>query len=154
MKAGVVKSPTRRKSGVRPRGEPERRIGGQRPRCVLVEAKAPVAKEYFAAVTYDALAKLPVMIFSDMGGIDIEQVAEEHPDHVAKMHFSTLIPFSDFKAKELVASLGIKGGDLTQLTGVDLTKVTESFLGVGTRSAPATGGLGTIIVDGIVLTAE
>src|SRR3972149_6265446 len=58
-------------------------IGGQRPRCVLVEAKAAVVREYFAAVTYDALAKLPVMIFSDMGGIDIEQVAEEHPAHIA-----------------------------------------------------------------------
>ena len=26
--------------------------------------------------------KRPLMLFSDMGGIDIEQVAEEHPDHV------------------------------------------------------------------------
>ena len=53
------------------------------------------------------------MIFSDMGGIDIEQVAEEHPDHVAKLHFSTLVPFTDYRAKQLVASLGIKGGELT-----------------------------------------
>src|SRR3970040_2636422 len=43
-------------------------IRGQRPRCVLVEAKAAVAKEYYAAVTYDALAQLPVMIFSHRGG--------------------------------------------------------------------------------------
>src|SRR3990172_12147695 len=47
-------------------------IRGQLPRSVLVEARAAVGKEYFAAVTYDALAKLPVLIFSDMGGIDIE----------------------------------------------------------------------------------
>ena len=45
------------------------------------------------------------MIFSDMGGIDIEEVAEKHPDHIAKRHFSTLVPFSDFIAKELVASV-------------------------------------------------
>src|SRR3990170_7965246 len=67
-------------------------IGGQRPRCVLIEAKAAVAREYYAAVTYDALAKRPVMIFSDMGGIDIEQVAEEHPQHIARAHISTLLP--------------------------------------------------------------
>ena len=93
-------------------------IRGQRPRGVLVEAKAAVMKEYYAAVTYDALAKLPVMIFSDMGGIDIEQVAEEHPEHVAKANFSSLLPFSDFKAKEMIASLGIGGGELVRLTDV------------------------------------
>jgi len=93
-------------------------IGGQLPRCVLVEAKAAVAKEYFAAVTYDALAKLPVMIFSDMGGIDIEQVAEEHPEHIARAHLSTLTPFSEFKAKEMVASLGIGGNELVRLTDI------------------------------------
>lgn len=93
-------------------------INGQRPRGVLVEAKAAVVKEYYAAVTYDALAKLPVMIFSDMGGIDIEQVAEEHPEHVAKANFSSLLPFFDFKAKELIASLGIGGRELVRLTDV------------------------------------
>ena len=93
-------------------------ISDQLPLCVSVEAKAAIAKEYYLGVTYDAIAKLPVMIFSDMGGIDIEQVAEEHPDHVAKVHFSTLMPFSEFKAKELISSLGIKGSELTQLTGV------------------------------------
>src|SRR3990170_5419488 len=101
-------------------------IRDQLPRCVSVEAKAAVKKEYYLGVTYDALAKLPVMIFSDMGGIDIEQVAEEHPGHVAKAHFSSLLPFSDYKAKELVASLGIKGGELTALTGVT-TRLVQLF---------------------------
>ncbi len=93
-------------------------INGQSPRSVLVEAKAAVKKEYYAAVTYDALAKLPVMIFSDMGGIDIEQVAEEHPEQVVKANYSSLLPFSDFKAKEMIASLGIGGGELVRLTDV------------------------------------
>ncbi len=102
-------------------------IRDQLPVCVSVEAKAAVAKEYYLGMTYDALEKKPVMIFSDMGGIDIEQVAggidieqvaEEHPDHVAKEHFSTLVPYTDFRAKELIASLGITGGELTALTGI------------------------------------
>jgi succinyl-CoA synthetase beta subunit len=96
----------------------ELEIGGQRPRCVLVEAKAPVKTEYYAGVTFDALAKLPVMIFSDMGGIDIEQVAEEHPEHVVKASISALLPFSDFQAREMICSLGIRGSELVQLTDV------------------------------------
>ena len=40
-------------------------------------------------------------LLSDIGGIDIEQVAEEHPDKVGRRHFSNLLPFSDFEAKEV-----------------------------------------------------
>src|SRR3989449_4282730 len=77
-------------------------IKGQKPRGVLVEQRAPVAQEYFAAVTWDGRRKLPVLIFSDMGGIDIEEVAEKHPEHVARVHLSTLVPFSPYKAKEAI----------------------------------------------------
>ncbi len=102
-------------------------IKDQMPVNVLVEAKAAVAKEYYLGVTFDAVAKLPVMIISDMGGIDIEEVAETHPDHIAKVHLSTLHPFSDFRAKEAVASLGITGRDLNQLTRV-LAQLVRTFL--------------------------
>jgi len=93
-------------------------INGHTPRGVLVEARAPVAQEYYMGVTWDGVARLPVMIFSDMGGIDIEEVAEKHPQHIAKRHFSTLLPFSDFMAKELIASIGVSGSDLTRLTHI------------------------------------
>src|SRR5207237_486361 len=79
-------------------------IKGQKPRGVLVEQRAGVAQEYFAAVTWDGRRKLPVLVFSDMGGIDIEEVAETHPEHVAQVHLSTLLPFSPFKAKEAGAA--------------------------------------------------
>ena len=102
-------------------------IKDQMPVNVLVEAKAAVAKEYYLGVTFDAVAKLPVMIVSDMGGIDIEEVAETHLEHIAKVHLSTLNPFSDFRAKEAVASLGITGGELNQLTRV-LAQLVRTFL--------------------------
>src|SRR3990172_3015492 len=54
-------------------------IKDQMPVCVSVEAKAAVAKEYYLGVTFDGVAKLPVIIFSDIRGIDIQQVAEGHP---------------------------------------------------------------------------
>jgi succinyl-CoA synthetase beta subunit/citryl-CoA synthetase large subunit len=101
-------------------------INGHTPRGVLVEARAPVAQEYYAGVTWDGFARQPVMILSDMGGIDVEEVAEKHPEHIAKRHFSTLLPFSDFMAKELVASLGISGGDLTALTRI-ITSLARIF---------------------------
>ena len=46
---------------------------------MLVDPKADVKQEYYAGVVWDGTAKKPVILFSDMGGIDIEEVAREHP---------------------------------------------------------------------------
>jgi len=103
------------------------RIKGQEPRGVLVEQRAPVAQEYFAAVTWDGRRKLPVIVFSDMGGIDIEEVAEKHPQHVSRTHLSTLLPFSPYVAKEAVAAVGVTGDDLNRITPIVAT-LAEIFL--------------------------
>jgi succinyl-CoA synthetase beta subunit/citryl-CoA synthetase large subunit len=105
----------------------ELEIGGHMPRGVLVDSRAAVKHEYYAGVVWDGIRKLPVMLFSDMGGIDIEDVAEEHPDHVARAHFSTLRPFPDWQAKQVIASLGISGSTLNRLTPV-LAKLARLFL--------------------------
>ncbi len=102
-------------------------INGHMPRGVLVDSRAAVKHEYYAGVVWDGLRKRPVMLFSDMGGIDIEEVAEQHPDHVARMHFSTLREFPGWRAKQLVASLGVTGTPLNRLTPI-LTRLAHLFL--------------------------
>ncbi len=102
-------------------------IKGQKPRGVLVEERAPITQEYFAAVTWDGRRKLPVLIFSDMGGIDIEEVAQTHPEHVARVHFSTLLPFSPYTAKEAIATTGVTGEDLNKLIPI-VSTLAEIFL--------------------------
>ena len=62
------------------------------------------------------------MLFSDMGGIDIEEVAEEHPDHVGRGHFSNLLPLSDFQAKEVIASVGVTGSRAEHASSPILTR--------------------------------
>jgi succinyl-CoA synthetase beta subunit len=102
-------------------------INGHMPRGVLVDTRASVKHEYYAGVVWDGTRKCPAMLFSDMGGIDIEQVAEEHPDHVARAHFSTREPFEDWQAKQLIASLGVTGSALTRLTPI-VARLARLFL--------------------------
>ena len=102
-------------------------INGHKPRGVLVDSKADVAKEYYAGVVWDGTRKRPVMLFSDMGGIDIEEVAEQHPDHVGRAHFSNILPFSDFQAKEVIASVGVTGAALNRLVPI-LTRLAKLFV--------------------------
>src|ERR1700710_2609058 len=101
-------------------------INGHMPRGVLVDSKADVAHEYYAGVVWDGIRKQPVILFSDMGGIDIEQVAEEHPDHVGRGHFSTLRPFSDWQAKQVIADAGVTGKALQRCTPI-LARLAQLF---------------------------
>ena len=93
-------------------------INGHMPRGVLVDPKAEVEQEYYAGVVWDGTRKQPVMIFSPVGGIDIEQVAEEQPDKVGRRHFSNILPLSDFQAKEVIASTGVTGSALNKLVPI------------------------------------
>ncbi|MDQ1726837.1 MAG: succinyl-CoA synthetase beta subunit [Frankiaceae bacterium] len=102
-------------------------INGHMPRGVLVDPKASVKQEYYAGVVWDGIRKQPVILFSDMGGIDIEEVAEQHPDHVGRVHFSNILPLSDFQAKEVVAATGVTGSRLNKLVPI-VKKLAQLFV--------------------------
>jgi succinyl-CoA synthetase beta subunit len=119
MKAGGVKFADTPDEAERHAAEIlELEINGQMPRGVLVDPKADVKQEYYAGVVWDGTRKRPLMLFSDMGGIDIEEVAEQHPDHVGRGHVSNLMPVSDFEAKQVVAATGVSGSQLNRATPV------------------------------------
>jgi succinyl-CoA synthetase beta subunit len=105
----------------------ELEINGHMPRGVLVDSRVEVKQEYYAGVVWDGTRKQPVMLFSDMGGIDIEEVAETHPEHVGRGHFSTIHPLSDFQAKQVIASTGVTGKALQRLTPI-LTRLAQLFV--------------------------
>src|SRR5580698_1233413 len=119
MKAGGVKfADTPEEAEAHARDILALEINGHTPRGVLVDPKADVEQEYYAGVVWDGTAKRPLMLFSDMGGIDIEQVAEEHPDHVGRGHATNLMPIPDFEAKQTIAATGVTGSALNRATPV------------------------------------
>ncbi|GAC1523036.1 MAG: ADP-forming succinate--CoA ligase subunit beta [Thermoleophilaceae bacterium] len=128
MKAGGVKfADTPEEAEAHARDILALEIGGHMPRGVLVDARAAIKQEYYAGVIYDGVRKLPTFVFSDMGGIDIEEVAERHPDHIGRGHFSTILPHMDFRAKDVVASVGITGPALNRLTPI-LARLAQLFV--------------------------
>jgi succinyl-CoA synthetase beta subunit len=128
MKAGGVKfADTPDEAEQHARDILQLEINGHMPRGVLVDPKAQVKQEYYAGVVWDGLRKQPVIIFSPVGGIDIEQVAEEQPDKVGRRHFSNILPFSDFEAKEVIASTGVTGKALQRLVPI-VTRLANLFV--------------------------
>ena len=52
---------------------------------VLVEAQVDIGTEYYAAVMNDQASKGPLIMFSTEGGMDIEEVAADHPDKLVRL---------------------------------------------------------------------
>jgi len=60
-------------------------IGGFRVERLLVERRAPIAQELYAAVLNDADTRAPVILFSTAGGMDIEEIAAERPQSIVRV---------------------------------------------------------------------
>jgi succinyl-CoA synthetase beta subunit len=65
-------------------------IRGHVVHTLWVEHASDIASEYYAAVLLDRSAKLPLVIFSTEGGVEIEQVADQHPDRLVREHVDPL----------------------------------------------------------------
>ncbi len=61
-------------------------IDGHRVDSVLLEARAEVAREFYAAIMTDFPAARPLVLFSAEGGMDIEEVAAAHPGALRRLH--------------------------------------------------------------------
>lgn len=77
---------------------------------VLVEAQANIKQELYAAILNDPLSKGPLIMFSDMGGMDVEEIAETKPEHLVHINVDvqTGVTVSEID-KQLTPLLGSSG---------------------------------------------
>ncbi len=85
---------------------------------VLVEEQIKIEREFYAGIVIDDSSKCPVLIFSSMGGSGIEEIAEAHPDKVAKVNIDIVEGLRDYQARNLIRATGISGKLQMQLAGV------------------------------------
>ncbi|MEM6661016.1 MAG: ATP-grasp domain-containing protein [Pseudomonadota bacterium] len=60
-------------------------IGGHRVERLLIEAQVPIDKELYAAVLNDPVSCGPVLLFSPLGGMDVEEAAEQDPNAMRRL---------------------------------------------------------------------
>jgi succinyl-CoA synthetase beta subunit len=82
-------------------------INGHIVRRVWIERASNIAKEYYLSITFDRGAKKPLLILTTEGGVEIEQVADENPDALARLHVDPLEGFQPYQARRLVYGAGI-----------------------------------------------
>ncbi len=82
-------------------------IKGHTVKRLWIEAASDIKKEYYASVTIDRSAKKPLVMLSAMGGMDIEAVAVDHPEALARLHVDPLTGFQPHHGRWLVYHAGI-----------------------------------------------
>jgi len=75
---------------------------------VLVEEVAAISRELYLAMTVDRAAQGPVMIASESGGMNIEQVAAQEPEKILTEHIDPLIGFQPFQGRRLSYALHLE----------------------------------------------
>lgn len=93
-------------------------VRGYKPTKVLVEEKMEVVRELFMAVSYDTVVKAPVAIFSTEGGVDIEELAHNHPDEVKRELFSVRGRLPQYRAREIISEADVSGKMLLALGSI------------------------------------
>jgi succinyl-CoA synthetase beta subunit len=83
-------------------------IRGHVVRRLWVERASDIAKEYYLSVTFDRGEKKPLFMLTTEGGVDIEEVAEKHPEALARLHVDPLVGSQPWQARWLTFTAGIE----------------------------------------------
>jgi succinyl-CoA synthetase beta subunit len=77
-------------------------IKGHVVETLWIERASDIAEEYYASFTLDRSAKLHLGMISARGGIDIEEVASEDPDAIARLHVNPVEGLGEDAARQWV----------------------------------------------------
>ena len=78
-------------------------------RRLLVEEGADIKKELYVALVVDRVLQCVVLMASSEGGMDIEEVADHHPDKIHKVAIDPFAGLKDADAEELARKIGVPG---------------------------------------------
>ncbi|MFN5848663.1 MAG: ADP-forming succinate--CoA ligase subunit beta [Chitinophagales bacterium] len=72
-------------------------------------------KEFYVSILLDRTTKKNVIIYSTEGGMDIEEVAETHPEKVHKEYIDPLIGIQGYQCRRIAFNLGLEGNAFKEM---------------------------------------
>jgi succinyl-CoA synthetase beta subunit len=85
---------------------------GQKVRRLLVEEGADIKKELYVSMVTDRISQRVVLMASSEGGMDIEEVAEKHPELIHKIEIDPATGLQDKEADDIAAKIGVPTGSI------------------------------------------
>jgi succinyl-CoA synthetase beta subunit len=83
-------------------------INGHVVRKLWIESASDIASEYYLSVTFDRGTKRALFMFTTEGGVEIEEVAAEKPQALARLYVDPLEGFQPYQARRLIYGAGVE----------------------------------------------
>lgn len=74
---------------------------------LYVEAGTDIVRELYFCFLVDRSAERIVMVGSSQGGMEIEELAETHPEAITKIYIEPSVGLLDYQAREMAFALGL-----------------------------------------------
>jgi succinyl-CoA synthetase beta subunit len=103
-------------------------INGHIVRRLWIERASDIAKEYYLSITFDRGAKRPLFMFTTQGGVEIEQVAEENPDALIRLHVDPLEGYQPWIARRLVYGAAVEDPSEQKQIAAIVEKLYRAFV--------------------------
>ena len=94
---------------------------------VLVEEASDVARELYLSILIDRTSRMPVMMSSEAGGMEIEEVAQSHPEKIFRSYIDPAIGFQPFQGRKLAYGMNLDGGNIGEATRL-MTNLYKLFI--------------------------
>ncbi|MBI3624664.1 MAG: ADP-forming succinate--CoA ligase subunit beta [Candidatus Rokubacteria bacterium] len=94
---------------------------------VLVEEASPIRQELYLSVTLDRARATPVVMASEAGGMEIEEVAARSPEKILREWADPALGLQGFQARALSFGLGLSG-DLFKAAVAAILSLYHCFL--------------------------
>jgi succinyl-CoA synthetase beta subunit len=94
---------------------------------VLVEEASDVAREIYLSILVDGTSRLPVMMASEAGGMEIEEVAQSAPEKIFRSYIDPAIGFQPFQGRKLAYGMNLDGGQIGEATRL-MTNLYKLFM--------------------------
>ena len=85
---------------------------------LLVEQGLDIEKEYYLGVTLDRAAGRVTIMASSEGGMDIEEVAANHPEKIRRAALHPALGYQDYQGRELGFALGLGPKQVAQFAKI------------------------------------
>jgi len=94
---------------------------------VLVEEASEISRELYISVLVDSTTKLPLVMASEAGGMEIEEVAQAAPEKILKVSIDPAIGFQPFQGRKLAYGMNLTGKQVAEATRL-MTNLYQLFM--------------------------
>jgi succinyl-CoA synthetase beta subunit/citryl-CoA synthetase large subunit len=81
---------------------------------LVISEALEISKEFFVSITFDSMSRKPTILFSSLGGVDVETILERDPNRLVQMAVDISVGLQPLQAREIVEGAALEENALEE----------------------------------------